>query len=126
MRSNHSKEKEMKSTFARMLMISLALAAAVLWSSRVAPPSSGASLVPQQDCSNLSVSPGSFSFFNGGGSGTIFVNNPGGCNWTATSNAFFIFVTNANQNNGTVSFSVSSNAGPPRNGTITIGAGVFT
>lgn len=115
----------MKSTFARMLMISLALAAAVLWSSRVTPPSSGASLVPQTDCSALSVSPSSFSFFNGGGSGTIFVNNPGGCTWTATSNASFIFVTSANQNTGTVGFSVSSNGGLPRNGTITIGDNVF-
>ena len=115
----------MKSTFARMLMISLVLAAAVLWSSRVAPPSSGASLVPQQDCSNLSVSPSSFSFFSGGGSATVFVNNPGGCNWTATSNTSFIFVTSANQNNGTVGFFVSSNGGPPRNGTITIGDNVF-
>jgi len=107
-----------------MLMISLALAAAVLCSSRVAPPSSGASLVPQPDCSGLSASPSSFSFFNGGGSGTIFVNAPQGCNWNATSQASFIFVTS--QQSGSVGFSVASNPGPPRNGSITIDAGVNT
>jgi Repeat of unknown function (DUF5648) len=114
----------MKSTFARMLMISLALAAAVLWSSQIAP-SSSASLVPQQNCS-FTVSPGSFSFPTGGGSGTIFVNIAQGCNWTASSNDFFIFVNNPNQQFGSVNFSVAGNIGPPRNGTITVSAGFTT
>lgn len=115
----------MKSTFARMLMISLALAAAVLWSSQIAPPSSSASLATQQNCS-FSVSPGSFTFPTGGGSGSVFVNIAQGCSWTATSHASFIFVNSTNQQFGSVNFSVAGNLGPPRNGTITISAGITT
>jgi len=111
----------MKFTFAiRTLMISLVLATAVLWPSRVVPPSSSASLVTQ-DCSQLTASPTSFIFSSGGGSGTIFVNNPQGCSWTANTFYPWIFITN--QFNGNVSFSVAGNSGPPRGGTITIDVG---
>src|ERR1041384_324189 len=107
----------MKFTFAiRTLMILLVLATAVLWPSRFVPPSS-ASLVTQ-DCSQLSVSPSSFFFSTGGGSGTIFVNNPQGCSWTANTFYPWIFITN--QFNGSVNFSVAGNSGPPRGGTINI------
>jgi hypothetical protein len=117
----------MKFTFAtRTLMISLVLATAVLWPSRVTPPSS-ASLVAQQACFNLTAFPSSFFFPIGGGSDTISVTNAQGCSWTATSHASFIFVTSTNQQTGTVNFFIAGNSGgPPRDGTITIDAGVYT
>ena len=105
----------------RTLMISLVLATAVLWPSRVAPPSSSAASSVVQTCFQLSASPTSFIFPSGGGSGTIFVNNPQGCSWNANTFYPWIFITN--QFNGNVNFSVSSNPGPARFGTITIDAG---
>jgi hypothetical protein len=102
-----------------MLMISLVLA---FWSNWIAPPTSSA----QQECFFLTASPTSFSFSIGGGFATISVTNAQGCNWTATSHASFIIVGVPNQQNGTVNFSVPVNSGPPRNGTITIDAGIYT
>jgi hypothetical protein len=102
----------------RTLMISLFLATAVLGPSRVVPPSSSAASL---DCFQLSASPSSFLFSSAGGSGTIFVNNPQGCSWNANTYYPWIFITN--QFNGNVSFSVSSNPGPARVGTITIDTG---
>ena len=117
----------MKFTFVtRLLMISLVLATAVLWSSWVASPTSSASLVAQHDCSTATLSPTSFFFPVGGGTGRITINNGQGCFLNATSNVSFIVVTSISQQNGTIDFSVSANnSGPPRNGTITIDLDFF-
>jgi len=108
----------------RTLMISLVLATALLWPSRVVPPSSSAASLVVQSCFQLSASPSSFLFPSSGGSGTIFVSNPQGCNWNANTFYPWIFITN--QFNGNVNFSVSSNPGPARSGTITIESGTKT
>jgi parallel beta-helix repeat protein len=76
----------------------------------------------------LSLSPGSAAFTRNGGSASITVAAPGGCNWTPVSNAGFITVTSGNgSGNGTVDYSVSVNTDPgTRSGTITVGGSVFT
>lgn len=76
----------------------------------------------------LSLSPGSAAFTRNGGSATITVTAPAGCNWTAVSNAGFINVTSGNGiGNGTINYSVSTNTDPGiRSGTITAGGSVFT
>jgi hypothetical protein len=65
----------------------------------------------------------------GGGPGTVAVSSPGGCPWTATSNAPWIVVTGGSpgSGDGTVTFNVEANTtGAPRSGTITIGGAGFT
>ena len=64
-----------------------------------------------------------------GGPGTVSVSSPGGCTWTATSNAPWIAVTGGSpgSGDGNVSFNVEANTtGAPRSGTITIGGAGFT
>jgi hypothetical protein len=76
----------------------------------------------------LSLSPGSAAFTRNGGSGSITVTAPAGCNWMAVSNAAFITITSGpGTGNGTIDYSVSSNTDPAiRSGAITVGGSVFT
>jgi hypothetical protein len=75
-----------------------------------------------------SISPSSQNYAVGGGSGTVNVTTQAGCSWTATSNAAFITVTSgaAGTGSGSVGYSVASNAGGARSGTITIAGQTFT
>lgn len=77
---------------------------------------------------SLSLSPGSAAFTRNGGSSTITVTAPGGCSWTAVSNAGFITVNSGSgTGNGTINYSVSMNPGAGvRSGTITVAGRVFT
>ena len=63
-----------------------------------------------------------------GGSGSFNVTAAGSCNWTAAPSASFVTITSgaSGAGNGTVSFSVASNNGPPRSATIVVGGQVFT
>jgi len=75
------------------------------------------------------LNPTSQSIPVGGNSGNqVAVTIPGGCAWTATSNAAWLTITNgANGNgNGTVTFSAAANAGAARSGTLTIAGQTFT
>ena len=67
-------------------------------------------------------------FGSNGGTGTVNVITTNGCGWTATSNASFITVTSgaSGTGNGTVDFSVATNTGPQRNGTVTIAGQTYT
>jgi hypothetical protein len=68
-------------------------------------------------------------FAAGGGDGSVGVTaNIGSCGWSAVSNAAWVTVTGgaAGTGNGTVSFSVATNAGAARIGTITIAGRTFT
>ncbi|MEZ5355048.1 MAG: SBBP repeat-containing protein [Bryobacteraceae bacterium] len=74
------------------------------------------------------ISPGSASLGSAGGPGSFGVTAPGGCAWTAISNAAWITVTGgaSGSGNGTVSYTVAGNAaGTPRSGTITIGGQIY-
>jgi YD repeat-containing protein len=80
-----------------------------------------------QTCT-FSISATSMSFPSGGGSSTVDVTTPTGCNWTAVSNDGFITVDSGSPGlgNGTVNYSVAVNTGPARMGTMTIAAHTFT
>jgi hypothetical protein len=56
------------------------------------------------------------------------VTAPGGCGWTATSNADWITITQGSNGsgNGTVQFTVAATTGPSRTGTMTIAGRTFT
>jgi predicted extracellular nuclease len=75
------------------------------------------------------ISPLSASFQSSGGSGTVSVFAPTGCNWTATSNAPWIFVTSENSSSGNqkVFYEVKTNlTNSTRTGTVTIAGRTFT
>ncbi len=80
------------------------------------------------NCPLPTLSPTSQNFAAAGGNNTVSVTLPATCNWTAVSNAAWITVTSgaSGTGNGTVGYSVAANAGPARNGTITIGGQTFT
>jgi hypothetical protein len=76
-----------------------------------------------------SINPTSRSIGSGGGTGSVTVTaSNGSCGWTASSNNSWITVTGGSSGtgNGTVSYSISSNSGPARNGTVTIAGHTFT
>ncbi|MEZ5351925.1 MAG: BACON domain-containing carbohydrate-binding protein [Bryobacteraceae bacterium] len=80
--------------------------------------------------SSYLLSPGSALIPALGGSGSVGVapESPGGCPWTAVSNAGWITVTAgaSGAGNGTVNFSVAGNGGAQRVGTISIAGQTFT
>jgi len=83
---------------------------------------------PGDGCS-FSILPGSQSFPASGGSGTVNVTAPAGCNWTAVSNSGFVTITSGSSGsgNGTVNYSVAVNSGSSqRTGTMTISDQTFT
>jgi Zn-dependent metalloprotease len=75
-----------------------------------------------------SISPTSASYGSGGGTGSVTVTAGAGCGWTASSNATFVTITSGSSGSGsgTVNYSVASNAGAARNGTMTIAGQTFT
>ena len=64
----------------------------------------------------------------GGGTGSVNVLSTSGCSWAATSNAEWLTITSGanGSGNGAVNFSASANAGPTRQGTLTIAGRTFT
>jgi Putative binding domain, N-terminal/Viral BACON domain len=88
-----------------------------------------ASVINQDGAPCLVVlSPPSVVVEPGGGSGAFEVNTPEGCMWTAASNDGWLRVTggSSGSGDGTVSFSVDANPGPPRTGTIVAGGRLYT
>ena len=79
---------------------------------------------------SFSINPISQSFASSGGTGSVGVTITAGtgCNWTATSNASWINITSGSSGtgNGTVNYSVASNSGAARTGTMTIAGQTFT
>lgn len=72
------------------------------------------------------LSPTSENFGASGGSGSFSVTTSSSCSWTATSNATWITTTSSGSGNGTVNYSVASNSGSARTGTIGVGGQTFT
>lgn len=73
---------------------------------------------------NVSLSPANNEFGANGGSGSLTVNAPAACNWSATSDASWITVTAGASGSGpgTVTYSLAANpATDVRNGTLTVG-----
>ncbi len=67
-------------------------------------------------------------FSRNGGSGSVTVTVPTGCDWTAMSNVDWITITagGSGTGSGTVSYSVDVNSGRVRRGTLTIAGRTFT
>ncbi len=63
-----------------------------------------------------------------GGPGSVGVTAPGGCDWTATSNAPWLSITSgaSGSGNGTVNFTAAPNTGSGRVGTLTVAGQTFT
>jgi hypothetical protein len=80
-----------------------------------------------QSCS-YAISASNQSIGSAGGTGSVGVTAGGACSWTATSNDGWITVTSgaSGTGNGTVAYSVASNAGAARTGTLTIAGQTFT
>ena len=92
-----------------------------------APPTP-APPAPSPACT-YSVNGPSQSFPFGGGAGaSISVSAPNGCAWTAQSNASWITITSGanGSGNGTATFSVASNGGLARTGTLTVASRTIT
>lgn len=78
---------------------------------------------------NYSISPTSNSVNAGTTNNIVYVNAPGGCNWSATSGTSWIAITaiNGGNGNGNVSYRVDANPSTSsRSGNITIAGRVFT
>ena len=73
------------------------------------------------------LSPGSASLPQGGGTGVVNVSTPSGCTWTAASSAGWITITGGSSGagNGTVNYSVAANGAAQRSGTITVNGQSF-
>ncbi|MBA2737859.1 MAG: BACON domain-containing protein, partial [Pyrinomonadaceae bacterium] len=84
--------------------------------------------VNQASGCNYSISPTSANPPASGSTGSVNVTANTGCAWTAVSNAAWITVTSGSpgSGNGTVQYSVATNTGPERPGTITIAGQTFT
>ena len=63
-----------------------------------------------------------------GGNGSVGVTAPGGCAWTAASNAPWLSLTSgaSGSGNGSVNFTAAANTGAARTGTLTIAGQTFT
>ena len=63
-----------------------------------------------------------------GGTGSVGVTAPGGCAWTASSNAPWLSISSgaSGSGNGNVNFTAAPNTGPGRVGTLTIAGQTFT
>jgi len=86
--------------------------------------------ITNKSCENCSysISPTNQSFPSSGGTGTVSVTAPSGCNWAATSHLYWVTITSGSSGtgNGTVSYSVSSYPLPhTRAGNITIADKTF-
>jgi hypothetical protein len=81
----------------------------------------------QTPCS-YALSANSVTMAAGGGSDSVSVAAGTGCAWTATANDSWIHITSggSGSGSGTVYFSVDSNTGNSRKGSITIGGHPFT
>ena len=84
--------------------------------------------VPNNACT-YSISPAAQSFGSSGGTASLDVTAPSGCDWRATSNASWITITSeaSGTGNGVVDYSVSANTNTSsRTGTSTIAGQTFT
>ena len=75
-----------------------------------------------------SISPGSASYASSSGSGTVAVTYGAGCAWSVSGVPSWITINSgaSGQGNGTVSYSVASNAGLARSATLTIATKSFS
>lgn len=95
---------------------------------KLSGPSAISSRIIGLSCSYVLSSTGQ-SFASSGGSGSIVVTAPTGCNWIAGSNTSWITITSGNNGNGngTINYEVTANtSGNSRTGTISVQDQTFT
>lgn len=82
---------------------------------------------PAPSCS-YTISPAGQSVAAAGGAGSVAVSTQAGCLWGAASSAPWITVTSGSSGagNGSVAFTVGTNTGPARTGSLTIAGRAFT
>ncbi|MBI4917566.1 MAG: VCBS repeat-containing protein [Acidobacteria bacterium] len=85
-------------------------------------------VVDQADGCSYAIDPTSASAAAAGGTGSVSVSAGAGCAWTAVRNYAWIEVTSgaSGSGSGTVGYSVATNTGPAREGTMTIAGHTFT
>jgi ABC-type iron transport system FetAB ATPase subunit len=84
--------------------------------------------VNQASGCTYTISPTSDTEDSGAGKGNISITAPGGCSWTAASNAAFLTITSgaSGSGNGTTTYTIATNTGPQRTGTLTVAGQTFT
>jgi hypothetical protein len=85
--------------------------------------------VNQANGCSYSINPTSANFNSSANTGTVNITaSDSACSWTSSSNDSWITVTSGSSGNGngTISYSITSNAGPLRTGTVTIAGETFT
>lgn len=89
---------------------------------------SGVNFTLQPGSCTYSIDPTGQNVSGAGGSGTVTVTATAGCAWAATSNAGWVTITSGGtgSGNGSVAFTVATNTGVARNGTLTIAGQTFT
>ena len=77
---------------------------------------------------SYAITPTSASAPTSGATGSVAVATPGGCAWTATSNAAWLTITSgaSGNGNGTVAYTAGANTTAQRTGTLTIAGQTFT
>jgi hypothetical protein len=75
---------------------------------------------------SYSLNPTSQSFGSSGGSSSFGVTTAAGCAWTAVSNSSWITTSSSGTGNGTVNYTVASNNGAARTGSITVNGQTFS
>jgi photosystem II stability/assembly factor-like uncharacterized protein len=73
-----------------------------------------------------SLSSTSQNFSSAGGSGSFTVTTSASCAWSAVSSVSWITTSSSGSGNGTINYTVASNPGSARTGTITVGGQTFT
>ncbi len=83
---------------------------------------------PVSSSCSYALSAGGVNLKHAAAVGGVNVITAAGCAWSATSNAGFASISGAasGTGNGTINYAVSTNNGPARNGTLTIGGQTFT
>lgn len=86
-----------------------------------------ASFDPATSC-NFSISSNGVDLGFDAATGSVEVTAPAGCNWFTLNNSDFITVASggSGKGSGTLAYSVSANAGPPRSGSLIIAGQTFT
>src|SRR6266700_2983140 len=85
--------------------------------------------VAQAGSCNATIGPTMRSFVSGGGTGTVYVRAPAGCNWTASSNSSWVTITSATSGSGdgSITYSVAVNGtGALRTASLSIAGELFT
>ena len=113
----------------RLPVVALAIAVLLIALGGVFPGCGRKSPVEPSPVCTVAITPASQEFTDAGGSGSVAVSAPAGCEWTSAASHEWIALGSAGtgNGNGTVAYTVRANAGTdPRSGIVTIGGQTHT